>query len=232
MQHISYRSDPNNPDTDGDCYDDFEKWSNGTSPFQYDLSPEESIAAFFGGAVVGDFVAAENPQTLLGQIAFGFVPMAADARDYFANVFVNQETSSALINLSGFLLDFAPAAGVAGDAAKILPKLADFIIRYVDDAPKVLDAIIQTTKHFPGLLQRIVPFEKIGERHDLRQFSVPFWVTDHSVLPRMQLVGNREKWSSVKIYSHLRPPVFATCVSLILSLSLVLYLSIYSGEVG
>ena len=82
--------------------------------------------------------------------------MAADARDYFANVFVNQETSSALINLSGFLLDFAPAAGVAGDAAKILPKLADFIIRYVDDAPKVLDAIIQTTKHFPGL-ERALP---------------------------------------------------------------------------
>lgn len=100
--------------------------------------------------MLGDFDTADDIETLCGQIAFSFVPFAADARDYFANVFVNQDTGAAILNLGGFLLDFIPGAGSAGDAAKAFPKLARFISKYADDAPKVIDAIIQATKQFPN----------------------------------------------------------------------------------
>lgn len=74
----------------------------------------------------------------------------ADVRDYFANVFVNLDTWAAIFNVGGFVLDFIPAAGVAGDAAKALPKLGRFVAKYADDAPKVVEAIIRSSKLFPN----------------------------------------------------------------------------------
>lgn len=142
--------EPTDANPDGDSYNDYEELQNGTSPFAYNMTASEAAEAFARGGVLGDFEIPEDIETLAGQIAFSFVPFAADARDYFANVFVNQDTGAALLNLGGFLIDFIPVAGAAGDAAKAFPKLARFVAKYADDAPKVIDAIIQTSKQFPS----------------------------------------------------------------------------------
>lgn len=101
---------------------------------------------FNKGFWAGELYTAENIPQLLGQVASSFVPLFADARDYFANVFVNWDTGAALLNLFGFLIDLAPVAGAVTDAAKASPKLAKFISKNSKDAPKVVEAVTQTSK--------------------------------------------------------------------------------------
>lgn len=141
--------DPTNANPDGDSYNDKEELANDTSPFVYNKTAAESSEAFLKGGALGDFDTADSIEALCGQIAGSFVPFAADARDYIANVFVNLDTKAALLNLGGFLLDFVPGVGASGDAAKAFPKIGRFIGKYADDAPKVAEAIIQGAKHFP-----------------------------------------------------------------------------------
>lgn len=76
------------------------------------------------------------------------MPFFADARDYFANVFKNQDTLAALLCLGGFLLDLATsgAGGSATDVVKAAPKVGKFVTKYADDAPKVVEAISQVSK--------------------------------------------------------------------------------------
>lgn len=141
--------DPLDPNPDGDSYNDKEEYDNGTSPYVYNMTELEKSEAFIRGGILGDFDTADSIEALCGQIAFSFVPFVADGRDYIANVFVNLDTKAGLINLGGFLLDLAPVAGSAADAAKAFPKLSRFIAKYADDAPKVVEAIIQAAKEFP-----------------------------------------------------------------------------------
>ena len=130
--------DPTDASPDGDSYNDKEELTNDTSTFTYNMTSAERGDAFLKGGLLGDFETADSIEVLCGQIAGSFVPFAADGRDYFA-----------LFNLGGFLLDFVPVAGSAGDAAKAFPKIGRFIGKYADDAPKVAEAIIQGSKHFP-----------------------------------------------------------------------------------
>lgn len=138
--------DPLNANPDGDSYNDNEEYANGTNPFVYDYSPWEYACEFNKGFWLGDWDTADNIPQLLGQIAGSFVPLVADARDYFANVFKNLDTGAALLNLGGFLIDFAPAAGATTDFIKAAPKLAKFVAKHSDDAPKVIDAVVQSSK--------------------------------------------------------------------------------------
>jgi hypothetical protein len=141
--------DPTNANPDGDSYNDKEELANDTSPFVKNKTAAERSEAFLKGGALGDFDTADSIEALCGQIAGSFVPFAADARDYFANVFVNLDTKAALLNLAGFFLDFVPGAGSAGDATKTFSKIGRFIGKYADDAPKVAEAIVQVSKHFP-----------------------------------------------------------------------------------
>ena len=140
---------PDEPNIDGDSFNDYDEWLNDTDPYVYNMTVAESAEAFKQGGIRGDFIEAENIETLLGQIAFSFVPVVADLRDYIANTFVNGDSISAIFNVGGALADIIPGLGVAGDAAKALPKLSKFVVKYADDAPKVIEAIIQASKHFP-----------------------------------------------------------------------------------
>ena len=140
--------DPLNANPDGDSYNDSEEYANGTSPFVYDYTFGEQALDFIKGFLLGDWETADNVPQLLGQIAGSFVPLVADARDYFVNVFKNLDTGAALLNLGGFLLDLATsgAGGSATDVAKAAPKLGAFISKNADDAPKVVEAISQVSK--------------------------------------------------------------------------------------
>ena len=155
---------PTNTNPDEDSFTDYEEWINNTSPYVYNMTVQEAQNAFLEGALLGDWTTADSIEKLLGQIAFSFVPFAADARDYFANIFVNIDSWSALANLGGFLLDLTPA-GAAGDAAKAVSKLGRFVAKYSDDAPKVIEAIVQASKIFPkadGVVPELVKIFPVG----------------------------------------------------------------------
>lgn len=140
--------DPLNSNPDGDSFNDYEEWENGTNPYVYDYTPEDWISEFLKGVVLGDWDTADNIPQLVGQAIGSLVPFVADARDYFANIFKNRDTWAAIANLGGFLLDLVTsgAGGSAADVAKAAPKVGAFISKNADDAPKVIDAITQTSK--------------------------------------------------------------------------------------
>lgn len=147
-QEVELWYDPLNRNPDGDAYNDSEELENGTNPYVYDYTPEEQTLEFLKGAALGDFDEPDNIPQLLGQIAGSFIPFVADARDYFANVFKNQDTLAALLCLGGFLLDLATsgAGGSAADVVKAAPKVGKFVTKYADDVPKVVEAISQVSK--------------------------------------------------------------------------------------
>ena len=142
--------DPLNPNPDDDSFDDKYEYEHEMNPYVFNLSLEESAKAFTEGALLGDWVTPDNIETLLGQIATSFVPFAADARDYIANLFVNQDTWAAIMNVAGFILDLIPGAGEVTDVGKALPKLGKFVAKHSDDAAKVIMAIVESVKHFPN----------------------------------------------------------------------------------
>ena len=49
------------------------------------------------------------------------------------------------MNLGGFLIDFVPIAGNVADFVKAAPKMEEFVAKYADDTPKVVEAIVQTS---------------------------------------------------------------------------------------
>lgn len=164
--------DPLNKNYDGDSYNDYQEWKNGTSPFVYNMNSKESRAAFLKGGLFGDFVTADSIEMLLGQIVFSFTPFVADARDFIANIIVNFDGWAALANVGGFALDFTGVLGATANASKAVSKLGEFVIRYADDAPKVVEAIVQGSKHFPDsgevipMLAKIIP---VGAFDDITQ---------------------------------------------------------------
>lgn len=142
--------DPLNSNPDGDSFNDYEEWKNGTNPYVYDYPQENWTSEFLKGVLLGDWDTADNIPQLIGQISGSLIPFVADARDYFANVFKNGDTWAALANLGGFLLDLATlgAGGSTVDVAKAAPKIEAFISKNANDAPKVIEAITQTSKQF------------------------------------------------------------------------------------
>lgn len=136
------------PNPDGDSYNDSDELKNNTSPYVYTLNAKESVDAFAKGMLLGEFDEADNFETLAGQITGSFIPFYADGRDYFANIIVHQSTGDAIVNLFFCLADLAPI-GVATDVTKVSTKIGKFFIKFSDDAPKVIEAIIRATKLFP-----------------------------------------------------------------------------------
>ena len=152
--------DPLNPNPDGDSFIDSEEYANGTNPFVYDYSSWEYISKFFDGLWLGDWDTADNIPQLLGQVAGSFVPLLADTRDYFANIIKNLDTGAALNNLGGFLIDFVPFAGTASDFIKAAPKISRFVTKHSDDAPKVIDAVVQSSKQISNRDDALVSLAK------------------------------------------------------------------------
>lgn len=146
LQEVELWFDPLHRNPDGDDYDDFSEWALGTNPYVYDYDALEISEEFLKGVLLGDWDSADNIPQLLGQVAGSFVPLVADARDYFANIFKNLDTGAALMNLGGFLIDFVPIAGNVADFVKAAPKVGKFVAKYADDTPKVVEAIVQTSK--------------------------------------------------------------------------------------
>ena len=116
----------------------------------------ESSIEFFKGALIGDFDVPDTIPGLIGQISASFVPVAADVRDYFANVFVNQDTKAAIWNVAGFSSDFLIGAGISVDALKAVPKVGKFVSKFSKNAAMVLDALRNVIRRLPGS-NKLVP---------------------------------------------------------------------------
>lgn len=147
--------DPLNANPDGDTFSDYDELINNTSPYEYNLSVDEALGEFWQGALLGDWETADSIEQLVGQIASSFVPFVGDARDYFANITVNMDTVSGLLNLGGFLLDFV-AVGAAADAVKIGPKVGKFVEKFAKNAFKVTEGIVQVLKRIPNQSDEIL----------------------------------------------------------------------------
>lgn len=153
--------DPLDANPDGDSYNDYDEWANNTSPYVINLTGWEEVDAFLYGGISGDWITADNVEQLLGQVAFSFVPVVADLRDYFANVFKNRDSVMAIVNWLGAIIDISGAPGVAVDVGKTTYKLGKFVAKYADDAPKVIEAIIRSSKLFPDSEEVIPGLAKI-----------------------------------------------------------------------
>ena len=178
--------DPLNANPDRDSYTDYDEWVNGTSPYVINLTTWEAVDAFLYGGVTGDWTTADNVEQLLGQVAVSFVPVVADTRDYFANIFKNLDTGAALISLGGIIADLTGAAGVAVDVGKAVSKVGEFVVKYADDAPKVFDAIIQSSKFFENndeffpVLAKLIPAGTIDNIVDSIRNGSKMTKADHS----------------------------------------------------
>ncbi|MDD6826014.1 MAG: hypothetical protein PUE12_07885, partial [Oscillospiraceae bacterium] len=148
--------DPLNVNPDNDSFDDKAEYENDTDPFVYDNTIGESSVEFFKGALIGDFDVPDTIPGLIGQISASFVPVAADVRDYFANVFVNQDTEAAIWNVAGFSSDFLIGAGLGVDALKAAPKVGKFVSKFSKNAAMVLDALRNVFRRLPGS-NKLVP---------------------------------------------------------------------------
>ncbi len=141
--------DPLNANPDNDSFSDKEEYVNDTNPYFYDPTIGESSLEFIKGAIIGDFDVPDTVTGLIGQISASFVPVAADVRDYFANVFVNQDSKAAIWNVFGWSMDLIPIAGVSVDGAKVISKVSKFVSKFSDDIPKVFEAISKALR-LPG----------------------------------------------------------------------------------
>lgn len=148
--------DPLDANPDGDSFGDKEEYENDTDPFVYDYTVAESSEDVIKGALLGDFDVPDTIPGLIGQISASFVPVVADVRDYFANVFVNQNTSAAIWNVAGWSTDFLIGAGVGVDSVKIAPKVGKFVSKFSKDTAKVFDALRNVLKRFPNS-NKLVP---------------------------------------------------------------------------
>lgn len=164
--------DPLDYNPDNDFYNDYEEWKNGTNPYVYDYTPPEQALEFLKGAALGDFDEPDNIPQLLGQIAGSLIPFVADARDYFANVFKNLDTLAALLCLGGFLIDFVPAVGATGDLVKATSRAAKFVVKNVDNIPKIIDAVTKTSKFISknddalSMIAKAIPASTLDEIAD------------------------------------------------------------------
>jgi hypothetical protein len=131
-QEYDFDSDPLNINVDGDLYLDSEEHSKKLHPLEYDLTKDESDAAFLGGFVFGDWEwGAKNVgrlsdpqrqsfQYLAGQFASG-VAVIGDIRDFIANIGQG--------NFGGAALSAVGLVPAIGDGAKLAKGIAKFASR-------------------------------------------------------------------------------------------------------
>ena len=147
-EYNKYGTYYNNKDSDGDGLDDKYEIENGLNPLSRDTDGDglwdaedenpthfdidwESIALdiflfeaefyfdYLDGVIRGDFIREPNLAQLIGMIAGSFIP-GIDIRDVIANL-VNGDLGGAALSAVGLI----PAAG---DIAKLVGKVSDFII--------------------------------------------------------------------------------------------------------
>jgi len=143
LTEIEYGYLPTAHNPDGDSFYDKAEFTNGTDPFQYDLSGGENVAAVIGGFVFGDWdwgaehvgrLSERQRQSftyLAGHLASGIIAIG-DVRDLIGNI-----GSGAWGDAVWSLVALVP---VFGDAARSGQKLVKFAAKGSDGVRAALSA--------------------------------------------------------------------------------------------
>ena len=170
--------DPLQADADGDGRLDLQEYQEGTNPFDYDKDWYEHVWDFLCGLIAGDFLQeTESVSVVLGQITSGLVPIA-DARDVIANA-VHGDWGFAGLSAVGLI-------PVAGDVTKTGSKIGKFILKNIDNAPKVANVLTFMTKNFPDITKELSKSDEFVDA--VKQLSK----TDTSKLTKKEVEGINE----------------------------------------
>jgi hypothetical protein len=122
-QEVELGFDPLEEDGDHDGKLDAQELADGTSPYVYDKTWSEYLAAFAKGFLAGDFI--QDPQdlaTISGQLVGSFMPFI-DIRDVAANTFHGDPVMTGLSGI-GLLPVIGDLAGSSGKCIKYVAKSA------------------------------------------------------------------------------------------------------------
>ena len=137
--------DPLDKNPDGDGKLDLQEYNEGTDPFVYDKEWYEHLGDFVYGFILGDFIKdTDSLPTIIGQITSSFIPFV-DARDVVGNL-VNGDYLFAGLSVIGLV----PALG---DATKTAGKVGKFIVKNVDDVPKIASLLEFLNKNLPDVVK-------------------------------------------------------------------------------
>lgn len=141
----TYWYDPLEEDVDGDGRSDLKEYQDGTDPYMYNKDWYEYTWDFICGFVAGDFIAdTDSLPTIMGQITSSLIPLV-DIRDVIGNC-VNGDYAFAGLSLVGL----APALG---DGVKTAGKIGKFVVKNIDDIPKIAGLLEFLSKNFPDAIK-------------------------------------------------------------------------------
>lgn len=137
--------DPLEVDADGDGRLDLQEYQEGTDPYCYNKDWLEHTWDFICGFVAGDFIAdTDSLPTIMGQITSSFIPFV-DIRDVVGNI-ANGDYAFAGLSALGLI-------PVVGDGSKTVGKIGKFVVKNVDDIPKIAGLLEFLNKNFPDAVK-------------------------------------------------------------------------------
>ena len=137
--------DPLNQDIDGDGRSDLQEYREGTDPYCYNKDWNEHVWDFVCGFIAGDFIAdTDSLPTIMGQITSSLIPFV-DIRDVAGNL-VNGDYVFAGLSAIGLI-------PVAGDISKTAGKAGKFVLKNINDIPKVTGLLEFLNKNFPDVVK-------------------------------------------------------------------------------
>lgn len=143
--------DPLNKDPDNDNRLDLQEYNEGSDPYTYDKNWYEHIGDFLYGFICGDFIEdTDSFPVMAGQITSSCIPVVGtvgDIRDALGNL-VHGDYLFAGLSVVGL----APAFG---DGAKLVGKVGKFVVKNVDDVPKIANLLEFLNKNAPDIVKAL-----------------------------------------------------------------------------
>lgn len=137
--------DPLDRDPDGDGRLDLQEYNEGTDPYTYNKNWYEHTWDFICGFVAGDFIEdTDSLPTMMGQVLSSFIPFI-DIRDAVGNL-SHGDYAMAGLSVAGLI----PAAG---DAVKAAGKAGKFVVKNLDDIPKIAGLLEFMNKNIPDAVK-------------------------------------------------------------------------------
>ena len=223
-EYNKYGTYYNNKDSDGDGLDDKYEIENGLNPLSRDTDGDglwdaedenpthfdidwESIALdiflfeaefyfdYLDGVIRGDFIREPNLAQLIGMIAGSFIP-GIDIRDVIANL-VNGDLGGAALSAVGLI----PAAG---DIAKLVGKVSDFIITGVKNADEISLLFKFAKKIAPQLIDGLKQADNFSDvlRHVPCKEAKELFVNEPAIMKILELPSNSGKYADEVVAAY------------------------------
>ncbi len=223
-EYNKYGTYYNNKDSDGDGLDDKYEVENGLNPLSRDTDGDglwdaedenpthfdidwESIALdiflfeaefyfdYLDGVIRGDFIREPNLAQLIGMIAGSFIP-GIDIRDVIANL-VNGDLGGAALSAVGLI----PAAG---DIAKLVGKVSDFIITGVKNADEISLLFKFAKQIAPQLIDGLKQADNFSDvlRHVPCKEAKELFANEPAIMKILELPSNSGKYADEVVAAY------------------------------